>query len=261
MNRNKALLIMGALGLGLSAESMAGPVYTLADNYWGGNNYYNPANGDSIGGSPFTISAALASRLDDNRLQITIETDYAGYNGLENTYYGDLFLNATWAAQSRPHDDHYSTDTYQPGDWSFAVHLPSVKNISSNAISGNAGFYAITDTSVVQSQVDTCTDSYPNDSSCRWYYRSHQAVSIDPNASVLIDGNATWRIDPKKITFTFNDQGKLGDEFALSWSMTCANDVIQGVVNAPFVVPEPSTIFLTSMGSLGLGFTRRRLVR
>ncbi|MBK8536406.1 MAG: PEP-CTERM sorting domain-containing protein [Candidatus Competibacteraceae bacterium] len=81
-----------------------------------------------------------------------------------------------------------------------------------------------------------------------------------------IDKNATWSIVPdKSITFTFDDQGKLGNNVALSWAMTCANDIIQGTVylgppllGNPPSVPEPSTILLAGVGLAGLGFTRRR---
>ena len=258
-----------------AGQATAGPVYTFNDNYIGGNDYGH--FGDSIGGKPFTISDALVSR-DGNLLQVTINTDYAGHNGLEGTYYGDLFLNTTWTAQNRIHDLNYTTDTYQPGDWSFAVHLPAVTQIAEGPQSGTAAFYAITDANVVQSKVGNCNDSVgaPGGSNCNWYYRSHQAVSIDPllgtaNAATVIDGSAAWKVEPGltsqpgKITFTFDDHGKLGNNFALSWAMTCANDIIQGTVELgppllgnPLSVPEPSTILLASVGLAGLSFTRRR---
>ncbi|MBK8536405.1 MAG: hypothetical protein IPL59_15530 [Candidatus Competibacteraceae bacterium] len=125
--KNKALPILTVALVAVlcfAGQAAAGPVYTLDDSYWGGNNYYNPNNGDSIGGKPFTISDALVSR-DGNQLTVIIETDYASHNGLENTYYGDLFLNPIWAASSRnnTNDPHYTADAYHPGDWSFAVHL------------------------------------------------------------------------------------------------------------------------------------------
>lgn len=270
--KNKALPILTVALVAVlcfAGQAAAGPVYTLDDSYWGGNNYYNPNNGDSIGGKPFTISDALVSR-DGNQLTVIIETDYASHNGLENTYYGDLFLNPIWAASSRnnTNDPHYTADTYHPGDWSFAVHLLG----DLGAPSGNATFYAITDANVVQSKVGSCTNSAggPNNNGCGWYYRSHQAVSIDPANLVgtvaEIDKNATWSIvADKSITFTFDDQGKLGNNFALSWAMTCANDIIQGTVNLgppllgnPPSVPEPSTLLLAGVGLAGLGFTRRR---
>jgi hypothetical protein len=54
----------------------------------------------------------------------------------------------------------------------------------------------------------------------------------------------------------------LGNDFALSWAMTCANDVIQGQVDLPITthtdVPEPATWSMLLAGLLFAGVTRVR---
>ena len=69
------------------------------------------------------------------------------------------------------------------------------------------------------------------------------------------------------LTFTIKDfvpsdlANKLGTTFALSWAMTCANDIVQGFVD-PRPVPLPATLplFVASLGSAGLvGRWRKRL--
>ena len=47
-------------------------------------------------------------------------------------------------------------------------------------------------------------------------------------------------------------------QLALHWAMQCGNDVIEGVVDAPINVSEPTPLALFCLGLIGLGFARRR---
>jgi hypothetical protein len=62
------------------------------------------------------------------------------------------------------------------------------------------------------------------------------------------------RLAPES-AFDINDAGLLGNAFALSWAMTCGNDVIQGQVSG---VPEPSTWAMMILGFAGVGFMAYR---
>ena len=49
-----------------------------------------------------------------------------------------------------------------------------------------------------------------------------------------------------------------GDELALRWEFTCANDVIEGAVDVP-AVPVPAAVWLFGSGLIGLvGIARRK---
>jgi hypothetical protein len=77
--------------------------------------------------------------------------------------------------------------------------------------------------------------------------------------------SATWAVNAVAgtITFTIVDNHLLGDTFALSWAMTCANDIIEGqVILPPSVnvggVPEPTTWAMMIMGFATLGVAAHR---
>ncbi len=70
-------------------------------------------------------------------------------------------------------------------------------------------------------------------------------------------------LEDKLLTYSFNltDLGlsaEQGYDLGLRWTMTCANDVIEGGVTVASV-PEPGTITLFGLGLLGFaGLVRKR---
>jgi hypothetical protein len=50
----------------------------------------------------------------------------------------------------------------------------------------------------------------------------------------------------------------LGPNFAMHWTMSCGNDVLDGVTRETVKVPEPGTLALFGTGLLGLALVRRR---
>jgi hypothetical protein len=71
----------------------------------------------------------------------------------------------------------------------------------------------------------------------------------------ILDPDSTI-IDELAIYIDLTQIPQLGDGLSFHWTMTCANDVIEG--NVP--VPEPGTMVLLGAGLLGLGiYSRRRM--
>lgn len=122
--------------------------------------------------------------------------------------------------------------------------------------------------------------TYPNGGQTQWYFRQGQAVTYTPGStqSAVASSPASWSIDPTtydpgtetatsegSVTYTIDDFSALdlGPEFAISWAMTCANDVIQGVIlvqNNVGQTPLPATLplFAGGLGLLGFARLRRR---
>jgi len=287
----RILYAFGILTIVASAASpaTAGPSSIIQNSYWGGlDTYYGYApstnNGQSIGGDPFTINDSTASRSSNGKsLTVTINTAYAGQSGTDGTVYGDLLLNPTWRAASdtvsqllgnwqygaagngtnaaTDNDsiawNDYSKniiaatnttnklgDIWQPGDWHYAV---------TDGAKG-WGLYKITDSQIVLSSAPGCSDTWPIQSNCGWFYRAGEAVQVQNTTTAEFLGAATMTVvNDQSITYTFTDNGLLGDDFAMSWAMTCANDIIQGEFN----VPAPGSLALLSIGLLGIAMIRR----
>jgi hypothetical protein len=258
---------------------------TGADAYWGGSNFYNPGNADVIGGSQFAISSMDVSRsLDGNTLTVTIHTAYAGVPGTSAalfTTYGSLFFAPTWTPTGTA--SHYSSDLYQANDWTYAFVMngtltgPNASGTGTLYSTGTgaspnyygtshvAQSYTTTTGKIIMSNVNNNPISRGSGISGQsfYYFRQGQAVQYKPGPGQqgLGGPGSIWTVDAANdiITFSIVDNKLLGDDFALSWAMTCANDVIQGLVNLPHSGPPPGEVPLPGgfilMGSalFGLG--------
>jgi PEP-CTERM motif len=249
--------LFGVLMAPLSA--FAAPV-TLVDNYFGGTNTYN--NADSIGDGIFNVTSAEIQRIGPggNTLQVVINTAFAGFAGsVAGVGYGALFITPGADAWHPTGVAPYPTDIYQAGEWKYALTIPTVPTQSSGTgglyLTGNGALNAATaNGTIVSSNVFGDAISAPNPGNNGYYFRQDQAVQFTPG-SVAAIASDSWSIGPGTITFEVTDNHLLGDSFALSWAMTCGNDVIQGQVAA---VPEPSTWAMMMLGFAGVGFAAVR---
>ena len=228
---------------------------TLVDTYWGGRDYLN--YGDSIGGGVFNIASADFSRtgVGGSTLKVVIHTAYAGKAGTQNTGYGALFISPGANAWTPIGSDvHHVNDVYQPGDWKYAFTMPRTPS----ATSGTGQLYTVQEARVIMSNSNGNVVSYPQPGNNGHIFREGQAVRYDGAGQSSV-ASGTWAVsDPlDTITFLINDNGLLGNSFAISWAMDCANDVIQGQI--ALGVPEPSTWAMMLIGFAGLaGASSRR---
>lgn len=310
--RNGGVLMGLAFAAAVTHSAAAGPTSVIQDGYWGGlDTYYgyspNAANGDSVGGAPFLVTSASASR-SNNTVTVTINTPYAGHSGTDGTVYGDLLLNPTWRAanvtvsqllgnwqygsaglsqsgtqlnangststvtkvwntatindgsiknfsngtywnniQAATTTTNKLGDIWQPGDWHYAV---------TNGASG-WGLYRIYDNQVVLANAPGCSNTWPIQGNCGWFYRAGEAVAVTGTTSSEFISSASMTVNANNqtITYTIDDNRNiLGYDFAMSWAMTCANDIIQGEFN----VPVPSSVGLLAVGLFGIALARRR---
>jgi hypothetical protein len=279
--------------------SVAAPGYsfTLTDDpsvtgtngntiYWGADNTYPgaPYNQDVIGTSPpFGITDAVITRTTtsvlNDTLNVRIYTNYAGQSGVDGTTYGSLFLNPlTWSVTGSS-ADHYSADNFVNGNqnWAYAVTTPSAgtttglyatglpasgtPTLTEHDYHGVPDYYTTSDGRIVMSNVSGDPITYPHANNNGWYFRQGQAVLFDPSQSAL--DSATFTVGSDYIEYDIVDNGLLGNTFALSWAMTCANDVIQGLVTlsstdlTPTPLPAALPLFAGGFGILAL-FGRRK---
>jgi hypothetical protein len=236
------------------ASGRADAATTLVDNYWGGRDYLH--YGDSIGGGVFNVDSAVISRVGVNgtTLKVVINTAYAGKAGTQGTGYGALFITPganAWTPIGS--DPHHVNDVYQAGDWKYAFTMPR----QPGGDSGAGRLYSVLESRVIMSNSNGNTHSYPQPGHNGHIFREGQAVRYNGRGQSAV-ASGSWSVsDPlNTITFLINDNNMLGNSFAMSWAMDCANDVIQGQISA--AVPEPSTWAMMLIGFAGLGYTARR---
>ena len=239
-------------------------------------------------------------------LTITINTNFAGAPGTpaaDGTAYGSLFLNPlSWSVTGS--GPNHTSDNWVNGNqsWAYAVTTPTGTGQGPQM----TGLYAIGAVNPVPvDQPSTTVPKYyttgngkvymsytantggngdpnqvnatPVSGSNGWGWRQGQAVqyiptnptynSNIPNSGPVAGTSVLETISNGiSITYTITDNGSLGDIFGLAWAMTCANDVIQGLVNptsntalTPTPLPAALPMFTAGLGMMGLlGWRRKR---
>jgi len=220
--------------------------WTIADNYIGGG--YSPTyaqNGGDVISLPseinaFDIDNMIVSIDSSGTVEVKITTDYI--DGTSGTRYGDLFISTDgWHPFG---DSPYRDDVYGNGEsWEFAF------DTSLNSI------YSIADVSILTS--NNFFSHLPSS-----YYRTNQEVQINSNGATPVSAGTSFTKDLLYLTYAFNlsDLGislDQGYDLGFRWSMTCANDVIEGGVSSS-PVPDPATFLMMGMGLLGLSAAARK---
>ena len=236
-----------------------------ANSYWGGlvtssitGNIYPAYAYDTVGGNDYDVDTLTVTRSGDSFTAVLAGQYFSSTNA---EFVGDLFLTTTgWnPAQTDPSDTHYSTDNVLTTGttWDYVLRIIGGNVLPGGDVTGGTiGLYAIDPTTgqIVLAQ-DTVQES--------GVYRADQAVQYDTDAQALALG--TWALDATTGTFTFSlddvDLAALGldGQIGLHWTMSCGNDVIEGVVPATASLPEPATMLLLGAGLSGLAAYRRRM--
>ena len=234
--------------IALSAPARATLIETIPDTYIGSDDTI-PGHGvgqdaEVIGAvSDFGITSVGISYAGAD-LQIDINTFYAGKSGLDGTTYGSLFI--TPGVNLGPPNVYAANPASQ---WTYAATIGP---------GGSSGLYLTSDGTVSQSQ-DLINSAY-------WYFRSGQPVVFNPGINAVNKApGSTWSISTDTISFLIKDGGLIGNDFALSWAMSCANDVIWLQFDGPArgdtpPVPLPAAfpLFAFAVGGLGLAGRGRR---
>jgi len=243
---------------------------SFTDAYIGADDH---GYGDVIGKiSEFEIFSAEMS-LTGTILNVDIDTNFAGlgkdkkyhdytkdpYNGVDDPNgigYGDLFLSSAWAPYGLPsYDNDYNSNGTL---WKYGFALDDRW-----AAAGGSGILYQLNGATNNANALLSEDFIKSGPT----FRNGQEVAVDINAkdsdgNSLISqlGTGTWSIDTtdKILSFNFDISATTllsGNEIALHWGPTCANDVIEGSADP---VPEPAALFLLGAGLIGFAGVRRK---
>jgi hypothetical protein len=252
--------------------------WQIQDNYVGGTILDTTPSGwiqtgsNNIAGDVIALSRDVNSfdidwmevkiNKNNGKINVNIQTDFAGAYG---TTYGDLFVSTDgWSPfGSAPYD----TDNYDNGeDWEYVLDTSSL-NTQGN---GKGNIYSINDEGKILTSNDVMTvnsNQYRNNQEVLYTPENENnssgpfVFSINNGNNGNGYGNGNGNNSNRFIQYAFNLSSLFGNDWAwedelnlgFHWTMTCANDVIEGGIYKAAAVPEPGTMLLLGMGIAGLG--------
>ncbi len=207
------------------------------------------AKGDAHGGWQYEVDKMDVKWAKDGQITVDIFTNFVDYNNVKGTGYGngnivlgDLLMSTDGGntpfnyAFVLSDSDRSQQKYWEKNHWDKTGTL---NEISSTVTSKE---YHNNSSSVQRGQV-LAGNTVGAGSQNSWTVDRKNAGSLHNNFDV--------------ISFSFNVSGidafKNASQVAFSWTMSCANDVVAGVVDVtrPTSVPEPATLLLML---IGLGF-------
>ncbi len=256
-----AILVVTAA---LMQTAGAVPSATLFDNYEGSDSH---GYGDVIGNTGNFEITSMDVYLSGNMLSVSILTTFAGkgdnhlFDSLTNGNgigYGDLFLSSSWTPYGTA--PYSADDTYTGTAWTYGFALDD-RWMNENS-AGTGTLYSLNSANYDN---DINTNNNPDallsdDFLTGGTFRNDQEVAVDVTDEKIqngeiseIAGSSSWNIDVanSRVNFLIDLTGTdllLGDEIALHWGFTCANDVIEGA----YSVPEPNILALLGIGFLAI---------
>jgi len=265
----------------------------ISDNYIGAGH-----SQDVNGGSKYDIQSMTVSRTG-TWMTVDIFTNFVGHND-NSIGFGDLFMAADendpnanpWKPDGTAANN-YNTDRFAGNDYN-GNHVATTNTNWNYAYTLQdwtaGGQYDDRDASSGQGRLVSGFDDSDLRHSNTSSHRRHQAVALNSsvyngsnNSNNAYDnlhyngttanadsshwnyGSNSWSSANGKISFAFDVSGTAlasANQIAFRWAMTCANDIIEGLVSVnttppPLPVPEPQTLLLMLLGLAGISYRRK----
>lgn len=230
-----------------SSHVSAAPIEIL-DAYHGGTGFSNGTvvpTGDIIGDASGYDVTKMKVDITPTNIKVDVYSRYFNNIGSTETQLGDFFISTDSWTPFGSAADFYNTDVASNGeDWEYVLVLNDHL-----ATSGTLGLYAVNTNNLIMSSSD-------------YGYRAGQEVQYNTAGQTRL-GSGTWSVknlggvdtDDYLSLSISNIIGLTSSDFAMRWSMSCANDIIEGG-SSP--VPEPATMILFGTGLMGLIGSRAR---
>jgi hypothetical protein len=264
MTMQKKIAVCSIISLAFWAVNAQATVL-INDQYIGGSefdgNIYNGIT-DRIGSaSEFEVSKMVVDIASPSSLSVNIYTTYLDNIGASGTQLGDLFIsNNGWRPYGAPL---HGRDVDSNGEnWEYVLTMDHNPDVAGGTFTGITSLFAVDPNRIIHPWDTAPAPSGGNPSTVR----PGQEVQYDTtDLTALAFGS--WNIsnyggpdtdDYLNFSIDTFDMGLSEDNFGLRWTMTCANDIIEGGNNP---VPEPSTMLLLGIGLTGLAgnaFRKRR---
>lgn len=233
----------------LTAVPAGATPYTITDNYIGAAPTHSSYVGrDVIGDTGLFGVSSMTVDFVGGAMHVSISSAYFDNVGQYGTELGDLFVSTNGYSPTTPN----RLDNMSNGErWEYAVRLDA-RGVA-NLVQLTPSNWATYNAQVLTSN-ETFGATHPTSS---WVYRGGQEVQVQDNLRSIAVGS--WTNTGATLDIAIGAGALLGggSDLGFHWTMTCANDVIEGSVPAP--VPEPATLSLITLGLLGLGaFSRRK---
>ena len=240
-------------GLILAAATTTINATIIADNYVGAD---DKGVGDVVGNpAKYDILDMDVSMLAGNMLSVSINTNFTAYNGTNPSttvdgngiVYGDLFLSSSWTP--------FGSSPYASDDASNGTIWTHGFSLDDNTLNGGTG--SLFSLNAGDNDANALlSDEVMNPGSS---FRSGQEVEVDRASDITLLGSSNWTVSGSNVNFLIDLTGtglENSNTIALHWTMSCANDVIEG----QYTVPEPALVGLLAMGLIGIGISKRKKI-
>ncbi|PHZ84486.1 PEP-CTERM sorting domain-containing protein [Paremcibacter congregatus] len=283
-----ATISLPALGSDIIIDNAPGS----ANGNGGAFSYIGDGNAnDHIGGSNFDVYNMTVNRSDAGLMTVRINTAFVDVNGVRQNsgryYYGDLFMSTSgWNPTGNAADGYQQDDAFDTGTrWDHVYSLDQVRGNTGSFLDSTGGTLAALADYDLNASEQVCVkrhwkgwckkyetqytdrDNFDYGSDRKDYKSKHLYKVADSAAFDYGQGLTTGSVEANTggnfLEFVFDVSGTdlaSAEQIAFHWTMSCANDVIEGVVNLAQATrtPEPFAAGLLLVGLGGFSLLRRR---